>query len=275
MPYLAEPQIERTRPGRTQARMLESVASYWNERALTFGNNVRYELDHVRSAWMGILLEQLPETRSGAVDALDLGCGPGFFSILLAELGCAVQACDGSEEMLSQARRNARACGCYGEISLGRADAQDLPFADASFDLVVSRNLTWTLPRPEQAFDEWLRVLRPGGRLVIFDANWYRYLDSDDLATRRRSSQGDVSNKVVAPHSADCLATDEQCRACEEIALQMPLTYRDRPQWDANSLLDRGVSGLSVDTQVWRRVWDEREQAYYSASPLFMVSAIK
>ena len=51
-------------------------------------------------------------------------------------------------------------------------DAEQLPFPPASFDLVISRHVLWTLPHPEAAIDEWKRVLRPGGRLVIVDSQF-------------------------------------------------------------------------------------------------------
>jgi len=44
-----------------------------------------------------------------------------------------------------------------------------LPFAAGSFDVAVSRHLLWTLPHPEAAIDEWVRILRPGGRLVVVE----------------------------------------------------------------------------------------------------------
>jgi ubiquinone/menaquinone biosynthesis C-methylase UbiE len=45
-----------------------------------------------------------------------------------------------------------------------------LPFDAAGFDLVISRHVLWTLAHPEAAIDEWIRVLRPGGRLVVIDS---------------------------------------------------------------------------------------------------------
>ena len=52
-------------------------------------------------------------------------------------------------------------------------------FEDESFDVIISRNLTWNLPHPEMAYKEWLRVLKKGGKLLNFDANWYGYLYDD------------------------------------------------------------------------------------------------
>ena len=46
------------------------------------------------------------------------------------------------------------------------------PSPTDSFDLVVSRHVLWTLPHPEAAIDEWIRVLRPGGRLAVIDGQF-------------------------------------------------------------------------------------------------------
>ena len=51
-------------------------------------------------------------------------------------------------------------------------NAEQLPFPPDSFDLAVSRHVLWTLPHPEAAIDEWIRVLRPGGRLVVVDGQF-------------------------------------------------------------------------------------------------------
>src|SRR5260370_39818270 len=48
--------------------------------------------------------------------------------------------------------------------------AEELPFKVGTFGLVISRHLLWTLPHPEAAVDDWMRVLRPGGRLVVVDS---------------------------------------------------------------------------------------------------------
>jgi SAM-dependent methyltransferase len=55
-------------------------------------------------------------------------------------------------------------------VTFEEADAERLPFAASRFDLVVSRHVLWTLPHPDAAIDEWIRVLRPRGRLVVIDS---------------------------------------------------------------------------------------------------------
>ena len=71
--------------------------------------------------------------------------------------------------MIAEARRKAAARSAA--IRFEEADAEQLPFAPGSFDLVISRHLLWTLPHPEAAIDEWIRVLRTGGRLVVVDSH--------------------------------------------------------------------------------------------------------
>jgi ubiquinone/menaquinone biosynthesis C-methylase UbiE len=105
---------------------------------------------------------------AGALEALDIGCGTGFLSLELASRGHRVTGVDFAPSMIAQARKKAaerQAVICYKE-----ADAEQLPFAVASFDIAVSRHLLWTLPHPEKAMDEWIRVLRPGGRLIVVDS---------------------------------------------------------------------------------------------------------
>lgn len=101
------------------------------------------------------------------LDAVDVGTGTGFLALLLAELGHRVRGVDLTPEMLEFARRGAAARGLAAVFQQGRADA--LPVEDASADLVVSRHVLWTMPDPRAAVTDWVRVTRPGGRVLWFD----------------------------------------------------------------------------------------------------------
>src|SRR5438132_115494 len=148
----------------------QQVAAHWDRRAAgfdeDFGHSIRTPAE--RAAWDRILDLVLPRGR--ALDALDVGCGTGFLSFELAARGHRVTGIDFAPAMIAEARRKAadRAIA----VRLEEADAEQLPFAPASFDLVISRHLLWTLPHPEAAIDEWIRVLRPGGRLVVVDGQF-------------------------------------------------------------------------------------------------------
>ena len=101
------------------------------------------------------------------LDALDVGCGTGFLALQLAGLGHRAVGVDGAEAMLTVARAKASQAGLAIDFRL--ADAAELPFAPASFDLVIERHVLWTLPDPAAALADWARVLRPGGRLILIE----------------------------------------------------------------------------------------------------------
>ena len=146
------------------------VAAHWNRRAPSFdedfGHSIRTPGE--RAAWDRIFGLVFPG-RAG-LDALDAGCGTGFLSFELAARGHRVTGVDFAPAMLAEARRKGEARGLA--VRFEEADAEQLPFPPASFDLAISRHLLWTLPHPEAAIDEWIRVLRPGGRLIIIDGQF-------------------------------------------------------------------------------------------------------
>jgi ubiquinone/menaquinone biosynthesis C-methylase UbiE len=148
----------------------QQVAAHWDRRAPTFdedfGHSIRTAAE--RAAWDRIL--DLVLAGRGHLDALDAGCGTGFLSFELAARGHRVTGVDFAPAMVAEARRKAAERGVA--IRLEEADAEQLPFAPGSFDLVISRHVLWTLPHPEAAIDEWIRVLRPGGRLVVVDGQF-------------------------------------------------------------------------------------------------------
>jgi ubiquinone/menaquinone biosynthesis C-methylase UbiE len=148
----------------------QQVAAHWGRRAAhfdeDFGHSIRTEAE--RAAWDRILDLALP--RRGALDALDAGCGTGFLSFELAGRAHRVTGIDFAPAMLAEARRKVAERGV--SIRFEEGDAEQLPFASGSFDLVISRHVLWTLPHPEAAIDEWIRVLRPGGRLSVIDGQF-------------------------------------------------------------------------------------------------------
>ena len=72
--------------------------------------------------------------------------------------------------MLNEARRKTALTNV--SVRFEQGDAENLPFTARVFDLVVCRHVLWTLPHPEAAVAEWVRVLRPGGRLVVLDSQF-------------------------------------------------------------------------------------------------------
>lgn len=101
-------------------------------------------------------------------ELLDIACGAGQLAIPAARAGARVTGLDLAEQWIEQARERAAAEGLEARFDVG--DAEDLPYDDARFDIVVSLIGVMFAPRPEVATAEMLRVCRPGGRIVL--GNW-------------------------------------------------------------------------------------------------------
>lgn len=111
---------------------------------------------------------------------LDVGCGTGDDTREIAELAGSVVGTDLSEAMLAEARSRG------GDVEFTREDVHALSFADASFDCVRVKLVRQHSPDIDRCDDELVRVLRPGGRLAIFDYDFETLtLDHPDRATTR------------------------------------------------------------------------------------------
>ena len=162
--------------------LLEEIQNYWNHRNTGYSKVNQKELEGIqRERWKEQFKRLLFANRN--LKVLDIGTGPGFFTIILEELGyTAITGIDISNKMLEVAKKNIQQYGKENSsIQLIQMDAQNLEFDSESFDIIVSRNVTWNLEKPQQAYSEWLRVLKPNGALFIFDANWYAFLQNESL----------------------------------------------------------------------------------------------
>ncbi len=216
---------------------LGKIEGYWTQRASGYSESVMETVEDGRYRhWLGIIEKHLPE--GGSLRILDVGCGPGFFPVILGREGHRVTAVDYTEAMLERARCN---CAVYGvDAEFRRMDAQHLDFGDDTFDVVISRNLVWDLESPRDAYREWLRVVRPGGRLMVFDGNHYLHLYDRDYADcpQRRERESEEHRHIEGVDTS----------VMERIARELPLSRERRPQWDVAALVEMGVRSLTVDT---------------------------
>ena len=140
------------------------VRAHWDAEAAGFDEAADHGLrdPQVRGAWDRLLREHLPEA---PVDVLDLGCGTGSLTVLLAEAGHRV----------------------HGEVG----DASDPPGLAGAYDVVLTRHVLWALPDPSAALTRWVRLLRPGGRLLLVEGRWWTGGGLTASDTRR----------LLAPHT--------------------------------------------------------------------------
>ena len=140
------------------------IGDYWTWRSSTFDAHSSAR----QPEWWEIFEKALERPEPCRI--LDVGTGTGFLARGLAAAGHRLIGIDISPGMIALARRNVAGSGTF--VDLLVADAEDPPFAPESFDAIVSRNLLWTLCRPEVTLRRWHRILRPGGRIVLSDGMW-------------------------------------------------------------------------------------------------------
>jgi 2-polyprenyl-3-methyl-5-hydroxy-6-metoxy-1,4-benzoquinol methylase len=143
------------------------------------------QIDHIKTAmrasWMAGDFGVVARTIAGGAEqfihslqilpgssVLDVACGTGNLAIPAARLGAQVTGVDIAPNLLEQARERAASEGL--NIAFDEGDAEQMPYPDATFDLVVTMFGAMFAPRPELVASELARVLKPGGRLAM--ANW-------------------------------------------------------------------------------------------------------
>ena len=210
----------------------------------------------IAKRWMKEIEKQIPAGRR--LKILDVGCGAGFFSILLAKEGHEVFGIDLTPEMIENAIQLAEeenADCCFRVM-----DAENPMFADETFDVVISRNLTWTLPNAEHAYGEWMRVLKTGGVLLNFDANYGK----EDVADTKGLPEAHAHFKVG----------NEMLEECERIKLQLPISRKNRPAYDVAVLCENTAGEIRIDTSLGKRIYLEKDE-FYNPAPMFSICAVK
>jgi SAM-dependent methyltransferase len=102
------------------------------------------------------------------MQVLDVACGTGNTSLPAALTGACVTGADIADNLVEQARMRAKDEGV--KVNFEEGDAEQLPYSDATFDVVLSMFGAMFAPRPDRVTSELLRVCKPGGRIVM--ANW-------------------------------------------------------------------------------------------------------
>jgi 2-polyprenyl-3-methyl-5-hydroxy-6-metoxy-1,4-benzoquinol methylase len=164
------------------------------------------------SYWVRIIREHRDRYRNELTDAavlqaigpcqdmkiLDAGCGEGYMCRKLSDLGAQVAGIDASEKLIHAARHHSDQQ--HASASFEVASADSLPFADASFDLVLCNHLLNDLPDPSDTIRELARVLRPGGRTVILMLHPCFYNKHSERAT---ASNGAIAAAYFEARSID------------------------------------------------------------------------
>lgn len=248
----------------------EAIADYWTRRSAGFLEQRRQELHSPLAGRFAELLRSrlrpdAPAETGGErpLKILDVGCGTGFFSILLARDGHEVTGVDLTPDMIRYAETLAEEELDHDERGRCRfrvMDAEHLEFPDGTFDAVVSRNLTWTLPDVERAYREWSRVLRAGGVLINIDANYGNSDFTDTAGLPQEHAHHQIGREMM--------------EECERLKRQLPISSCARPGWDLQKLGGLGMESFLVELGISRTLYTE-EDAFYNPTPLFLIRAKK
>lgn len=231
----------------------KEISSYWTGRSEDFARLREEELNsEMADRWLRELKKSMPEGERLRI--LDVGTGCGFFSILLAELGHQVTGIDLTPAMIEKAKFIAAERKATADFQV--MDAEHPAFPDGTFDVIVSRNLTWTLPHPAEAYGEWLRVLKPGGVLLNFDADYGK----EDLLGELES--------LPKEHSHNHMSCG-QLKECDKIKKQLSINRMTRPGWDVEILKELGCTEVTVDPEIYQRIYMEKNSPFYNPMPVF------
>ena len=232
------------------------VTEYWTKRAPSF-YEIRHKEAHSYKAglWTEELTSRLPSGEN--VRILDAGCGAGFFEMLLAPLGYRITGIDLTPEMIDEGNAMLKAHGVQG-ADLLIMDAESPEFPDETFDAVISRNLTWNLPLPEKAYREWHRVLKPGGILLNYDAEYAKGFHKYDQA--ENCAHGGLDDSLI--------------EECHEIYHMLSVSTIDRPEWDVSVLKKIGFKDIQADLSAGDRLYGIKDQ-FYMPDRMFLISAVK
>ena len=150
---------------------MESNSSEIKEKIRAFWDHPRqdYDAGHgvndpaEKEMWRKGMAELLGPDKNLMI--LDIGTGTGFLALLLAEMGYNVTGVDWAMAKIQKAKDKAAASKIY--VNFEVQDAETLSFPDDTFDAVVSRHVIWTLSDPYAAAREWVRVTKPGGKVIV------------------------------------------------------------------------------------------------------------
>jgi SAM-dependent methyltransferase len=142
------------------------------------------------------------------------------------------------------------------------------PHFENFFDVIISRNLLWGLIDPLATLEEWSRVLKPGGKLIIFDANWnLRHFNEEKEKSYKKDLDDfrKIYNKEPPSHTPKMISFRKS----------LPLCRVKRPEWDIEALGKTGFIEVKSSFGPFGPILTPERELLYRSTPLFMITAKK
>ena len=247
----------------------EERAKHWSNGADDYDWYIKQELEGFKAInWYNLIMSQCEKKENLRI--LDCGCGPGFFSVILSKNGNQVTGIDQAQGMLDKAKENAEKYRVDPEFRI--MDLEHIDYPDNTFDLILSRNVTWNLSEPDAVYAEWMRLLKKDGVLLVFDSTWYKTLFDEELAAevKRRAEEYKAKYGDLRNHDSD---TNDSHDHVDPKTL--PLSNVERPDWDEKKFTDMGLKDIVVNRDISDYVYNDHDKLLYGATPMFMVKGTK
>ena len=222
----------------TKIHTQEEITAFWDD------NHEGYSasMDSILASHdelVGLILHFVGKSKNLRV--LDVGTGSGLMAILLKEMGHEVTALDVSSKMLEDARRNFQSRGL--DIPTVQADGCRTGLKEASFDLVVLRNVIFTMPDAGKGYSEWIRLLVPGGNILVIDGNYYFQNSLEEYKKRKEYMEMKYGiDEVEFSREMGDIDYDR----LKDIALNLHPNRVRRPSWDLWYLMYSGMEDIQV-----------------------------
>ena len=215
-------------------------SKYLSQQQVENISNSNYQtIEAIGEAWKGLLKRHLPLPEGAKV--LDAGCGNGFLSIILAQMGWQVTALDQSKTAVEKAKENVKKFGVEDRVDFCWSDTVRTPMEDGSYDAVLSRHASAVFLYPYECYEEWYRLLKPGAPVINYDANWLSPLWNDTLTQIFMDDE-----KLIREQVADYTDMYHDRYALLKLS-QYPLAYEQRPQWDVDACTCIGFQNIVTE----------------------------
>jgi ubiquinone/menaquinone biosynthesis C-methylase UbiE len=239
--------------------VMDLIRRHWDAKAGTFDDEMGHGVHSMeqRAAWLELLAKIAGPT---SLRVLDAGCGTGILSVLLAELGHRVTGVDLAEQMLAVARRKAAETGRNVELRLG--NVAQLGDPDCTYDLVIARHVLWALPDPSCGTKEWLRVLKPGGRLALIEGKWGRDDSNEPQSEIFRSLLWSATDAVlaVASYMRGGKRSRFYMRKYRRVEKALPFSGGPTADQLVRFLKAHGVAAVTIEPLMNTTLWGEVPQ---------------
>lgn len=240
----------------------DMIRKRWNQSAGSFDKCPGHGIhsDREKNDWINLFTKVIGRE---SVSILDVGVGTRVLALVLAEMGHKITGVDIAEEMVEKAREKFKNNNLSGSFIVG--DAEKLPFADNSFDVVINRHVVWTLPNPEKAMREWKRVIKTGGKLIIIDGNWGKHLSLHKKIWRFIGQLLILLTEIRNPWQDG-----------QKMDRYLPMKQQKRPETDRSILEGLGfhVNVINVNIPRWNNLLGYLKHGYYAGEE-FLIKAVK